>query len=816
MEFRPHGDPAPVSGGEPFLESAAAFLAGVSAGLVFTPGPLPAIAAAAAAVLLALVSAPGRRMAMAALFAVVGVAIAAAATAPSPVDRSLSALADREVVLEGDVVGLPRRGGGAVEVELALRRLARDEDVRAVRARIRATIVTAEADAIRPGDRLRIRGTLRETTGKRFPGGRNGRWSALAEGYRFSVWTEAGPRCVVVRGNGAGFHAAVDRHLAASRALLARLPVAERNLLEALLLGQRRMLDESVEELFRRSGLAHLLSISGIHVSMLGWLIYLSLGSSAVAVVSGMDVPRLQRAAALLAVPPIVLYTVLSGAESPAVRSCIMAGCYFTGVAMSRRFDGQGGLALAAVVIVVAAPTVLAGPSFQLSFLAVTMIMAAGRQVLRLQGGKQPVARAGGWLRDYALMTASAVLGTLPLAAFHFGEVSLNGFAAGLVAIPLTGLVILPAGLGAVLLAPCWEGMARLLFVPAAVGCRWLAGLAAFFSPWQWGIIQWRPSPLGVICIYGLTVAGAVAGGSRLRWRSVATVLLVGIAAIAVADRWVGRGGAPELRVTFLDVGQGDAAVVEMAAGAAVLVDCGGKSDFSDKGRSVVLPFLRSRGIRRLDGVVVSHAHPDHLGGLAAVVRGIACKAVYAPFPCLEARRAVPVGVSVRGIAGPASLPGAGCRVAFLPSAAGRDRGVPEMSNEVMQMCRFDGCWSGVLFSGDAGRDFLDTLTAASLARPVMALKVPHHGSRHSLSPSFVAATRPGTAVISTGRNPYGHPHPQVVEHLARNGAEVVVTRDAGSVELEFRADGTRTASWDGRTDMLSPRGRWHWLVRGY
>ncbi len=817
MEIRPLRDSGRSADGACFFLASATLLLGVAAGLVLAPPPGLSVGAAALAILASVLISARNRLAVSVAYAAVGVAIAAVGVTRPSTDASLAALADREIVIEGTVHGLPCRGRETVEADLDLRRIAADGRVREARTRVRATIITSgTGEAIAPGDILRIRGTLREIPGKRFPGGRNGRWAALAEGYRLSVWTEAGPRCVVIKGVGSGFDAAVHRHLLPAHALFSGAGSPAGDLLEALVLGSRRMLTAEVEEEFRKSGLAHLLSISGVHVSMLGWLVYLVLGSSALAGVSGLEAFRLRRIAALLAIPPVLLYTFISGAEAPAVRSCIMVTCFFVGVAVSRTFDGRGGLALAAVGLVALAPTVLAGPSFQLSFLAVAMILAGSVVTARRGRGRRPGGRVIGWLQDYLVMSLSAVVGTLPLAAFHFGEVSLNGLAAGILALPLTGMVILPAGLAAALMAPWWPGFARLLLLPAATGCQWLLGLSSALASWRWGIVHWRPSPLAVMALYGVLAGILVMGGSRIRWKSAAAIGAISAAAVVIVDTGIGRPGSADMRVTFLDVGQGDAALVETARGEAFLIDCGGKTDFSDKGRSVVVPFLRARGIRHLKGVIVSHAHPDHIGGLAAVTRSIDCDAVYAPLPCLETRRAVPMGMTVHGVVGRASLANAGCRVTLLPSRPAAGRNVAELSNDVMQLCRFDACWSSALFAGDAGAAFLDAVSGEDIARPTLALKVPHHGSRHSLSAVFLRSVRPSRAIISAGRNSFGHPHRQVLEHLAGLGADPLVTRDRGTIEIECRRGGQSLAVWDGRTDALSPRGLAHWFIRGY
>jgi competence protein ComEC len=276
----------------------------------------------------------------------------------------------------------------------------------------------------------------------------------------------------------------------------------------------------------------------------------------------------------------------------------------------------------------------------------------------------------------------------------------------------------------------------------------------------------------------------------------------------------------PSLRVTFLDVGQGDAAVIEAPGGAVVLVDGGGSFDDSfDTGERIVEPFLRARGISRVDLVALSHPHPDHLNGLRRILRRFPVGALwtsgddghnpeYTHLVALAREHGVPTPVPAPSALGGARLEPEG---PFIASAAGEAIGPPPglSVNDASLVLRLSFAGRAVLFPGDLEADGEGELVGRrAVGQPVAAdvLKVPHHGSRTSSSDELVDAVHPALAVISLGwRNRFHFPAPEVLQRYAARGARVLRTDRDGAVTVTLAPDGRVTAVHERPTSQEAP-----------
>jgi competence protein ComEC len=650
-----------------------------------------------------------------------------------------------------------------------------------VRVRVRDPGVAS----LLPGDRARVQGRARRPRGYLDEGAfdratllaaRGIDWvlGALRPGVvpsdeptRFSPWRAA----ALVRARAAAGLAAASSGDGAA-------------LLQALVLGRRGDISPALDDAFRRAGVAHVLSVSGLHLAVAAALFF------AAARAAWLRWPRLSarvpadRAAALCAAPAVAAYTALTGAEIATVRSLLCAAVVLGARALGRSADALTSLATAALVLLAAAPASLYDPSFQLSF------AAAGALVLvapRLRGGF--VARLVG-------ASAAATLATAPLTALHFHVVQPAGVLTNLVVVPLAELLVLPAGLLAAalaLLSPTVAAPITALAGLAAEGLARLTTALAAFSP-SFAVPPPRPLELAALA---LAVWALLAG--RAARLGVAAALVV--ATSFVWTMWVAPALRSDARVTFLDVGQGNAAVIEAPAGATWLVDAGGRlfgtpatpGDPSDPGQAVVR-FLQSRRARRLELVVVSHPHPDHFGGLAAVAAAFTIDEVWIsgddpgdPRWAVLLADLAARGVRVRRPAAGTEARAGAARLAVLSGAADPDRGVND--NSLVVALSIAG--RRVLFPGDleaAGEAALvRTVPAAALASDVVL--VPHHGSRTSSSAPLVAATHPRLAVVSCGAdNRFGFPALAVVRAWRAAGAAIARTDELGAITVTLGA----------------------------
>lgn len=548
------------------------------------------------------------------------------------------------------------------------------------------------------------------------------------------------------------------------RGLSAGLDTRRAALMQAIELGDRSDITReefaagySVRDAFTRAGLAHLMALSGQNVALItGVLVWLMIRTG---VSPGW---RFGVPAALLAP-----YLLLLVQPSPSItRAVIMGGVVLVALAVGRgRPDPLGLIALAALLCLLLFPLWLLDLGFVLSFLAVLALTGSARLAGRLPA-RWPYA-----LRLAVAATVLAELGTLPVIAGTFGQVPLVGLPANLVAGVIMAALV-PLGFLAGLLGPLAAPL-NLINGPLASALLLVAQTFGQAPVLTWGAI----GPAGFVA-FGLAAgAGWLWLLGRAPGRAVLGAALAGTLITALPG-WV----RPAQDIVFLDVGQGDSTLLRLP-GLTVLIDAGGSvgSDYDVGGRTVV-PALRALGVRKLDVVIATHADTDHIEGVGGVLRALPVGEVWigqrkTDDPVLTAVlneaqvRGVPVREVRRGDrvqAGRAAL-----TVVWPPGHAWSTE-----DNDNSVAVRLDvGDWRAA-FLGDLPAHTEEALNLG----PLDLLKVAHHGSRHSTGAALLAATRPADAVISVGRNTYGHPHPDVLARLATTGTRAWRTDQSGTI----------------------------------
>ena len=576
---------------------------------------------------------------------------------------------------------------------------------------------------------------------------------------------------------------------------------------QALVTGDRGRIRPSIVDDFRRSGLAHLLALSGLHLASVAGMTYLAVrrGWRRVPAWSRRVAP--EAAAAVSALVAAGLFTLATGAQVSTVRALLCAAALMLGCALGRRVHGPTAIILAALVIVALRPAVVHEAGFQLSFAAAGSLVAGARW-LRLPAAflaEHPARRiCVTAIHGAALTSLVAQVGTLPVLAHHFGDVPLLAVVANLMAVPLTTVVVLPLSLAALVLGPWFPWLPML----AAAAADLLVRLAAWFADSP-QLSLFPPGPAGVVFLAAFLV---LLSTGRARVRLVAAAMM-----LASVIAWGPEKNRDSLEVTFVDVGQGDSTFIETPSGARWLFDAGGslfgapdqnasRDDLlahrsSDPGERNVWPFLRHEGVAHLDLVVVSHAHPDHYGGLAAVARHVTIDEVWVATlhgdPRYEAllrslaNRGTVVRVPPRGLA----LRDASGAALWVHAPVMDDRIAPPpwwSVNDGSLVVELRHRGRRLVWLGDVEHEAEAEL--ADLGRIDVA-KVPHHGSPTSSTAALVHALSPSIAVISCGTdNLFGFPSPEVVQRWRSVGARVMRTDLEGAIRVTIASDGKMDA----------------------
>ncbi len=645
-----------------------------------------------------------------------------------------------------------------------------------------------------PLDEVLLSVEVREPLGPRNPGGRDGALALGAHGVAAQAWTRTPPART---GSPSPLSPVAAARIAFGSAVSRTLPPAEAALVRAIGAGDESQVDAATRERFARSGLAHVLSVSGLHLAVVAigtWRALQAVLLRLPALASRFDV---RRAAAAACLPVTALYAVATGATVPVLRSAVAAGLVFGAAILGRGNDPASALAIAALAILAVDPGALVDVSFQLSFASVAGLVALARPLREAVPFAPDRSRWRGRAIEAAIQgacaSAAATAATAPLLILHFRSLSTVAILSNAVALPVaSALTVLAA------LAFLASAVAPPLLPAVLWGCRPLASIflavnAGFAAPPLAAVGLASPGWGLVALSYGSGAAALLARG-RLRWGL--TAVACGALLLPGPARRAAAALRPGIEVTFLAVGQGDCTIVRLPDGSAVVVDAGGDpSGRYDPGARDVLPFLRDMGVTRLAAIFVSHPHPDHLQGLPAVASGLGGGRVFASWDRGDETARAAFGrlphVTELAAGDEVSIAGVGFRVLGPPRG---DRRLVE--NDASLVLHVTYGETSFLLPGDVEAAGEAALRSAGIPT-VDVVKAPHHGSRTSSGRGLVAATRPRWVVFPVGAgNRYGFPHGETVERWREVGAELLRT-DRGPVR--FRSDGRRV--WRARPE---------------
>jgi competence protein ComEC len=725
--------------------------------------------------------------------------------APSP--RSLAPAAevsDTDVTVRGRVADAPERTDEATRFVLAVDSVLGPGAAVAVEGRARATLRpspwTKQAGAfpnIHQGDVVRLRGVLQSPPGLRNPGGFDYEAYLSRRGICCTLYVGDPDRAAVIgseRGAVQGALVSVRSHI---RRQVRRFVSSDggQAVVRALLLGDRSRITDAQRDRFAKTGLMHLLAVSGLHVFLVGMVLYALLRPLLMRFRLRWRTVEVVRA--VLTVVVLGFYMLLTGSRPSVVRAVIMAALFIGGVFFQRSAHSLNTLGVAALVLLALRPPMLFDVGFQLSMAAVGGIVTLNPRFLAAVPDAYRDSQVTEWLVSTGTVSAAAILGTAPILLYHFGWVSIAGLLLNMVGIPCTGL-----GLSSAIVAVMAGGVSPAIAAPfGSAADLFMQGLLAtsrYGASW----FSWAGVRMPVPDLWGLGALGAglVALAQwprpRVRWRWVVAGLL--LATVSVWTPVVKGHATPTLDSIFFDVGQGDTILLKTPRDRHVLVDAGPRSPSSAAVEFTVLPFLERWGIQKLDLVAITHSDEDHLGGLPTLLREVSVDRVvhngkaadtelYAEMVRQLRQKNVPWKTVHRG---DTLRVGRSLRVNVLGPLSGRDY---DAENNMSLVLKVSYGTVDMLLPGDVEATAEKHLVGAygrQLASGVV--KVPHHGSSTSSIPAFVRAVSSSEethAVVSVGKDgQYDMPDETVLRRWRRAGVNVYSTARKGAVWM--RTDG--------------------------
>lgn len=681
-------------------------------------------------------------------------------------DSALDARLPR--ALEGrdfDVIGvldeLPRRGVNAWRFTLRIEQATLDGVELPLRGRARVSWYDLRQSLADPCGRWHLRLRLKRPRGVINPGGFDFERFALERGIVATGYVRDGDDNRRI-GSGTCIDGLRD---AISRGIAARVADAhDAHLLQAFAVGDTRGLDEHDWDVARANGIPHLIAISGFHVGVAAafgvfvihalWWLWPSLALRWPA--------RLAEAPAALLVA--VGYGFLAGGSLPTVRTLVMIAVIVLARLGRRSVGGAQSLALALIAILVFDPLAVLSAGFWLSFVGVAFLMLC---LARGHG-------LAGFVRELGVAQILMTVSLLPLTAWFFGQSSLVGALANLIAVPLVSFVIVPLALLGTLLLLTLPALAA----PPLIGAGWIVHA-------QWWLLERMATwPGAHWYLPGVTPWAVLLALLGALWlflpRAIPARALGVILFLPLLWPHLPRPAEGAFEVRLIDVGQG-LSVLLRTRDHALLYDAGARypSGF-DLGDAAVLPTLRALGIDRLDVLMVSHGDNDHAGGADVVAEAFPEAARFGGEP---ARGGLPLAQCHAGQSW--HWNGVTLRVLHPPAKSVADY----KDNDRSCVLLVEGDSGRLLLTGDISTRVEPAVATEVGDGPPLVLLVPHHGSKTASGADFIAALRPTLAIVSAGwRSRFGHPHPDVVARYRAAGVPLVNTAENGALHLSFPA----------------------------
>ena len=687
-----------------------------------------------------------------------------------------------------------------------------------VRVSVAGVLAPAAIGRWRRGRTVRLPATLRQPTVYLDPGVPDDRRALARRGIALVGSVKSGALIeVVAPGSRSDEWVSAARAWARTALTAAIAPWSERSagVAAAIVIGDRTGLSQEDETRLQEAGTFHVVAISGGNIAILTMLMLAAMG--------GLRIPA--RAAAGAAIAGLIVYGRITGPAPSVDRAIAAAVVFLSGRLLDLRGPSLNVLAVAAILALAQSPAAIADPGFILSFGATLGILIGVPRIASLLGAlhsqRRPRARFG-LAASVLAATLAAEIALAPISAALFARVTAAGLVLNFAAIPL--MTIVQASSLAVLVLVEWSStLAGAVGYITHAAADALIESARLVDQAPWLVRDVAPPAWGLVALYYLALAAALL---RLRGSRYAVYVTAAIGVVIVISPGAAArdslGALPPswMRVVFFDVGQGDATLVVLPDGRAMLVDTGGlppaplqepgEGPAFDIGERVLARALRASGVRRLDTLVLTHGDPDHIGGARAMMKRFAPRAVWegVPVPPFEPLRDLMDRAARQGLEWRTVQAGDRARIAGVdievlhPPPPDWERQRVRNDDSIVLALRYRRVT--VVLPGDVGREGEQRLLPRLAPTAITVLKAPHHGSATSSTAELLAGLRPAAVVFSAGRdNRFNHPHPGVVARYRARGAVLFSTADDGAVVLETDGERVEIRGWRGRRVTL-------------